>query len=51
MTDIYKIFNEEEVASNTDFRDNMLIRGDCLNVMSYIPDKSIDCIISDLPYG
>lgn len=25
--------------------------GDCLNVMKSIPDKSIDAIISDLPYG
>ena len=25
--------------------------GDCLEVMGQIPDKSIDCIIADLPYG
>ena len=25
--------------------------GDCLELMKYIPDKSIDCIICDLPYG
>lgn len=28
-----------------------LILGDCLNVMSKLPDNSIDCIIADLPYG
>lgn len=28
-----------------------LIHGDCLEVMKTIPDKSIDCIITDLPYG
>jgi len=28
-----------------------LIHGDCLVEMSSIPDKSIDCIIADLPYG
>jgi site-specific DNA-methyltransferase (adenine-specific) len=28
-----------------------LINGDCLNVMKDIPDKSIDAIIADLPYG
>ena len=25
--------------------------GDCLDIMQEIPDKSIDCIICDLPYG
>lgn len=29
----------------------MLIQGDCLEIMKRIPDKSIDCIICDLPYG
>lgn len=28
-----------------------LIKGDCLIEMQNIPDKSIDCIICDLPYG
>ena len=28
-----------------------LIQGDCLIEMQRIPDKSIDCIICDLPYG
>ena len=51
LINTYKILNESEVANNTDFRNNTLICGDCLNVMSYIPDKSIDCIITDLPYG
>lgn len=49
--DIYQILNESEVADNTDFSKNTLIYGDCLNVMRYIPDKSIDCIFTDLPYG
>jgi site-specific DNA-methyltransferase (adenine-specific) len=30
---------------------NQVILGDCLEVMKLIPDKSIDAIISDLPYG
>ena len=25
--------------------------GDCLELMKEIPDRSIDCIICDLPYG
>lgn len=31
--------------------DIKLIKGDCLVEMQNIPDKSIDCIICDLPYG
>ena len=30
---------------------NSIILGDCLEVMQDISDKSIDCIIADLPYG
>src|SRR3990167_3750552 len=30
---------------------NKVINGDCLEVMKYIPDKSIDMILCDLPYG
>lgn len=28
-----------------------LIRGDCLEVMPYIADGSVDAIIADPPYG
>ena len=28
-----------------------LLNGDCLKLMQSIPDKSVDCIICDLPYG
>jgi site-specific DNA-methyltransferase (adenine-specific) len=30
---------------------NKIIQGDCLEVMKQIPDKSIDMILCDLPYG
>lgn len=30
---------------------NQIIQGDCLDVMPNIPDKSIDMILCDLPYG
>lgn len=30
---------------------NQIIEGDCLDVMKDIPDKSIDMILCDLPYG
>ena len=33
-------------------KDNIqLFKGDCLEVMKEIPDKSIDMILCDLPYG
>jgi site-specific DNA-methyltransferase (adenine-specific) len=28
-----------------------IYEGDCLEVMKQIPDKSVDCILCDLPYG
>lgn len=28
-----------------------IICGDCLEVMRWLPDKSIDMVLSDLPYG
>lgn len=30
---------------------NTLVQGDCLEVMQYIPDGSVDTIITDPPYG
>ena len=30
---------------------NQIIHGDCLEVMPLLPDKSIDMILCDLPYG
>lgn len=32
-------------------RKNKIYFGDCLQIMKHIPDKYIDCIICDLPYG
>ena len=32
-------------------KNDELQQGDCLELMKEIPDKSIDCIICDLPYG
>lgn len=31
--------------------ENTLFEGDCLNVISQFPDKSVDMILCDLPYG
>lgn len=30
---------------------NKIINGDCLEIMAQIPDKSVDLILCDLPYG
>jgi site-specific DNA-methyltransferase (adenine-specific) len=30
---------------------NKIINGDCLEIMPLIPEKTVDCIICDLPYG
>lgn len=30
---------------------NKIYLGDCLEIMNYIPNNSIDCVICDLPYG
>ena len=32
-------------------RPDSIIKADCLEAMKLIPDKAIDCIICDLPYG
>lgn len=28
-----------------------LMQGDCLNILTSVPDKSVDLVLSDLPYG
>lgn len=30
---------------------NKIVNGDCLEVLSKIPDNSVDCVITDPPYG
>ena len=41
-----------EVGENVDLNKEInLIQGDCLEKMKNIPDKSIDMILCDLPYG
>ena len=45
--------NLKELYNKADYKDNMgmCFKGDCLEVMKDIPDKSIDMILCDLPYG
>jgi DNA modification methylase len=44
-------FTEKEIISVGQIQNNSVINADCLNVMKYIEDESIDMILCDLPYG
>ena len=48
-----KDFNDDISIPKKDISEftNKVIQGDCLDVMATIPDKSIDMILCDLPYG
>jgi len=39
------------MSNNIDKYLNKVIQGDCLEEMKNIPDKCIDMILCDLPYG
>ena len=45
--------NLKELYNKADYKDElgMCFKGDCLEVMKNIPNKSIDMILCDLPYG
>lgn len=47
----FNICVEIEVDEILKIKDYELMHGNCLELMSNIPDKSVDCIICDLPYG
>mgnify|MGYP000173203420 CR=1 FL=1 len=47
-----QIYNSlDEVVEAGSIAPDSIINADCLEAMKFIPDKSIDCIICDLPYG
>jgi len=46
-----KITDEREVQSVGRISPNTLAHGDCLDIMKYIPDNSVDCVLCDPPYG
>ena len=48
---MFTITNEKEVQPVGCVLPNTLVHGDCLEVMKYIPDGSIDLVLSDPPYG
>lgn len=43
------IKNINEVVGQ--IKPNSIVNADCLKALKLIEDKSIDCIICDLPYG
>jgi len=43
--------NSMHILENGHLKINEVHQGDCLELMKFIPDKSIDAIISDPPYG
>jgi DNA modification methylase len=45
------MINLEEIKNRKGFPQNSIINGDCLDIMPYIKDKSIDMVLCDLPYG
>ena len=45
------ILNLEGLKAVGQVAPNNIVNADCLEAMKYIADKSIDCIICDLPYG
>ena len=48
---ILNILQEEELKAVGQVKQNTLIHGNCMNILPYIADGSIDAIITDLPYG
>jgi site-specific DNA-methyltransferase (adenine-specific)/modification methylase len=54
LNDTKKIIKESARVKNKldkSFLQNSIFEGDCLNVMSRFPPKSIDLVLCDLPYG
>lgn len=48
---MFNVLNEKEVTSIGKIEPNTLIHGDCLEIMKYIPDNSVDMVLTDPPYG
>ena len=48
---MFTLTNEKEVQLVGHVSPNTLVHGDCLEVMRYIPDNSVDLVLCDPPYG
>lgn len=51
LTIAFTSINGKEVHDVGKISPNTLVLGDCLEMMAYIPDQSIDLVLADLPYG
>lgn len=45
------ILYDKELNSKGNITQNSIINGNCLEVMKYISDNSIDMVLCDLPFG
>lgn len=43
--------NKNEQGDKVTLKTNWIEQGDCLELLSQVPDKSVDMILCDLPYG
>jgi len=48
---MFTLTNEKEVQTVGLVSPNTLVHGNCLEVMKYIQDGSVDCVLCDPPYG
>jgi DNA modification methylase/DNA-binding Xre family transcriptional regulator len=46
-----QVFEAKEKPKSIDNFVNKVVQGDCLEVMKQLPDKSVNMILCDLPYG
>lgn len=45
------VINNIEGLTVGEIAPNSIVHADCLEAMKLIPDKSVDAIVCDLPYG
>ena len=48
---VFKLLDMEELRSVGQVEPNSLVRGDCLEAMSYINNGTVDLVLVDPPYG
>jgi DNA modification methylase len=46
-----KILKTKEIQDVGEVEVGSILCGDCLEIMTFIPDRFIDMILTDLPYG
>lgn len=51
-----QVFNNQQFLNETNnlnfkIHPNTIVQGDCLEVMKYLPDNSVDMVLADPPYG